>query len=190
MKKSFREWFRGSLRYLGESKNYVWAVALIFSVGILGGVIFSDSLSVLDEFLRDLVKQIEGLSTFGVILFILENNLKSSLFGIIFGVVLGIFPIISAVSNGLILGYVAKMAVLKVGVWELWRIFPHGIFELPAIFISLALGMKLGMFVFSKNRWKTFVERAVNSLIVFLCVVVPLLIVGAIIEGLLIGVYN
>jgi len=34
----------------------------------------------------------------------------------------------------------------------LWRLVPHGIFELPAVFISLGLGIKLGTFIFREYR--------------------------------------
>ena len=68
----------------------------------------------------------------------------------------------------------------------LWRIFPHGIFELPAVFISLGLGLKLGTFIFQRNKLKAFAEFFWNSLRVFLFIVLPLLIIAAIIEGSLI----
>ncbi len=185
---SFRERFKDSLRYLGESKNYIWAVILVFLAGMIIGAAFSESLGFLDEMLKELVSQIEGLGTIGTILFILENNLKSALFSIVLGAALGVFPVISALSNGMIFGYVAKLTAIEIGALELWRVLPHGIFELPAIFIALALGIKLGMSVFSEKKTETFLTRAMHSLILFVTVVVPLLIVAAIIEGILISV--
>ncbi|MEI6731787.1 MAG: stage II sporulation protein M, partial [archaeon] len=71
-----------------------------------------------------------------------------------------------------------------------WKIVPHGIFELPAIFVSLGLGIKLGAFVFGPERKKEFVRRALASLKVFVYVVLPLLIIAAIIEGMLIFLYK
>ena len=35
---------------------------------------------------------------------------------------------------------------------DLFRLLPHGIFELPAIFISLGLGLRFGMFIFQKEK--------------------------------------
>ncbi len=77
--------------------------------------------------------------------FIFLNNLQSSFFGLIFGVLFGIFPLIATVVNGYLLGFIASMSVEGEGFLILLRILPHGIFELPAIFISLALGLKLGI---------------------------------------------
>jgi uncharacterized membrane protein SpoIIM required for sporulation len=64
------------------------------------------------------------------------------------------------------------------------------VFELPAVFISLALGVKLGMFIFSREKGKEFMRRARNSMIIFVCIVIPLLIIAAVIEGLLISAFR
>jgi len=68
----------------------------------------------------------------------------------------------------------------------LWRILPHGIFELPAVFIALGMGLKFGGFIFQKEKIKSLREYFWNSLRVFLFVVLPLLIIAGIIEGTLI----
>lgn len=186
----FGEQFRRALGYLKESRTYVYAITLIFVCGGLLGFIFSGEFGFLDEILKGLLEQIEGLSASGIILFILQNNLKSAFCGLALGVLLGIFPVATSFFNGLVLGYVMKGVWFDSGLGRFWMILPHGVFELPAIFISLALGLKLGMFVFSKNKGVEFMERAKNSMIIFVFIVVPLLIVAAVIEGLLISLYQ
>ena len=136
--------------------------------------------------MREIVSKTEGLGTLDMILFIFNNNVKSAFFGLMFGILFGIFPLINALFNGLVLGYVFKLAWGISGVNDFWRILPHGIFELPAIFISLGLGLKLGMFFFTKNWKKELKYRFYSSLKAFIFVVVPLLVVAAIIEGFLI----
>ena len=187
---NFRVQFREALKYLKESKNYLIAIVLIFVGGMLLGFIFSSQLGFLDEILKQLIEKVKDLNTFEIILFILQNNITSTFCGIIFGVVLGIFPILASFSNGVLLGYVMKIVWFDSGVGEFWKILPHGVFELPAVFISLALGVKLGMFIFSREKGKVFMERARNSVILFVCIVIPLLIIAAIIEGLLISAYK
>ena len=91
-----------------------------------------------------------------------------------------------AILNGYLVGFVASMAVGSGGVIVLWRILPHGIFELPAVFISLGLGLKFGTFIFQKKILESFRRFLWNSLRVFLLIVLPLLIIAAIIEGCLI----
>ncbi len=187
---SFKEQIAEAARYLAESKSYIFAVAMIFVAGAVAGIAYSNQLGFLDDILKEILGKVEGLSAWGIIIFILANNIKASLIGLILGIFFGIFPVVNAFSNGLILGYVANGVVGKEGLQELWRILPHGVFEIPAVFISLALGLKLGMFVFSRSKGKELVRRARNSMIIFVLLVLPLLILAAVIEGLLISLYK
>ena len=120
--------------------------------------------------------------------FILQNNLQTSLLAVLFGIFLGIFPIVSAFSNGAIIGYVLGLSYDISGVSSWWRLLPHGIFELPAIIISISLGVKMGFTIFlpKEKRTKEFQRRIYKSMNAFLLIVIPLLIIAAIIEGLLI----
>ena len=104
----------------------------------------------------------------------------------ILGIFFGIFPLWFTLQNGYVLGFVSSISVGEAGIGSLWRIIPHGIFELPAIFISLGLGIKLGSFVFYKDSRKKFNEFLKNSLRVFIFIVIPLLVLAGIIEGFLI----
>ena len=99
---------------------------------------------------------------------------------------LGIFPIFNAVFNGILLGYVYSKAVPIAGYFVIWRVLPHGIFELPAIFIALGLGVHLGASFFGKEKIKTLSKRFRLSFKAFLTVVLPLLVIAAIIESLLV----
>jgi uncharacterized membrane protein SpoIIM required for sporulation len=65
-------------------------------------------------------------------------------------------------------------------------LFPHGIFEFPAIVISLGFGLRLGMFVFSKNVKEEFFKRSEQGIKVFIFLVLPLLFIAALIEAALI----
>lgn len=189
-KDNFRAQFKEALKYLKGSKNFILAIVLIFLGGILFGFIFSGQLGFFDEILKEIAEKVNGLDTFETILFILKNNITVSIMGIVLGIFLGIIPILLSLYSALSLGYVFKIVWLESGVSEFWKILPHGVFELPAVFISLGLGLRLGMFIFSRNKGKEFISGAKNSLILFVCIIIPLLIIAAIIEGLLIAVYK
>lgn len=178
-----------SLKYIKESRFYVYAAVVLFFASTLIGFLFSENFLFLEDFLRGLVDQTRGLSLPQLILFIFFNNVQSSLFGLFFGVFLGVFSILVVVLNGVVVGYVLERAWQFSGVSDFWRLFPHGIFELPAVFISLGLGIKLGFFIFDKAPKRAFVYRIYHSALVFLFVVIPLLISAAIIEGILISLY-
>jgi len=187
-KKSCLEYYKDSWEYIKESKNYIYFVTIIFLFfGLVGFVFpnfFVDQIKLLVE---QLLKQTEGLNNFSLINFIFFNNLKASFFGLVLGILFGFIPIILAVVNGYVLGFVSNYAVKNAGFLSLFSLLPHGIFELPAIMISIGLGVKLGMFFFSKNSDKEFMRRVILSLKVFIFVIIPLLIIAAIIEGTLIS---
>jgi len=182
--------FAKGFDYLKESRRYVYFIFFLFVFGGLAGFFFPDNFTFIDETLRNLVGRVEGLNTIELTIFIFTNNSISAFSGLVIGIFLGIMPIFSSLFNGVVLGYVFNGVAQLNGYGDFWRILPHGIFELPAIFISLGLGVKLGMFIFSKRRWKEFERRFVNSLFVFVTIVLPLLIVAAIIESILIVLYR
>jgi len=181
--------YKDSWNYLKESKNFIYSIVGVFSIFALIGFFVPASeevTKIILEFIKNLLEQTKGMSQGELIKFIFVNNLQGSFFGLFFGIILGIFPVFVAIANGYVLGFVGAMSVEAEGVFVLWRLLPHGIFELPAIFISLGIGLKLGSFVFQKEKIKSFRKYFWNSLRVFLFIIIPLLIIAAIIEGSLI----
>lgn len=71
------------------------------------------------------------------------NNWRAATLMMALGPLLGLFPLIGLLINGSLVGVIVGLMsdrplILMVS------ILPHGIIELPAIFISAAFGMKLG----------------------------------------------
>jgi stage II sporulation protein M len=186
---SIIEQYKKSWQYIKDSKKFIFFIIAFFSLFAIIGFLFPLPQNLYDKlisFIKQLLEQTKNMSQQELIQFIITNNVKSTFFGIIFGVLLGIYPLVSALANGYILGFVAFLSVSTDGIISLWKIFPHGIFELPAIFISLGLGLKMGTFILKKKKIYTFRSYLLNSIRVFLLVVLPLLIIAGIIEGTLI----
>ena len=179
--------FKVSLKYLRETKNYIWTAFFLFLIfgliGFLFPIFFEEQIL---DLIKELIAQTEGLGTFGLTKFIFLNNIKSSFFSMALGIFLGIFSFLILIVNGYVLGFVASKSVAVEGILVLWRLLPHGIFEIPAVMISAGLGLKLGAYLFVKHKKGDFKQWLLNSLRVFLFIVVPLLIIAAIIEGILI----
>jgi len=208
--------------YIKESSKYIYSSILLFLVFALLGFVFRENLSFLRKLLEDIISQTLGLDSFELIFFIMQNNILTALYSILLGAALSIFPIVSAASNGAIIGYVLGISYDTVGIGIWWRLIPHGVFELPAIFISFGLGIKLGFsfilpyfrhywkrdrlmvvigalflplilltFLFNKKlgatQFKNLKRNFYKSINTFLMVIIPLLIIAAAIEGLLIG---
>jgi len=197
MKKEFnlKNQYIKSWNYIKQSRNFIWCIVLIFLIFTVLGFLFPTPefiRKLIIDFLKSILEKTKGFYVQDWISFIFLNNLQSSFFGLLFGLFFGIYPILGAIANGYVLGFVGNMAVSEVGLLSLWRIFPHGIFELPAVFISLGLGMRIGIVtiqkLFQKKKIRTFQYYLLNSLRVFFYVVIPLLIIAALIEGVLISI--
>ena len=183
-----RYYFFDGLNYISESRRFIFIVIAVFLFFGLFAFIIPGPFKILDPILRGLVDKTEGLNIGQMIVFILNNNLQSAVLGFVLGIFFGIFPFVNGIVNGSVLGYVFSRLYSVSGFSEFWRILPHGIFELPAIFISLGLGVRLGASFFSgKDITNNLRERFVRGGRAFVLVVIPLLVIAAVIEGLLIG---
>ena len=182
-KHEFAEIFNDSWDYVKEQKRFIYAVALIFFASAILGFAYAENLIFLDDLIKEIIEKTSDLDYIEMIWFIFSNNVTSSLFALFLGLFFGIFPLFNSLFNGTLLGYVYSKAIVFEGYFVIWRLFPHGIFELPAVFISLGLGLHLGVALFGKNKRETIIERSKKSLRVFLSVIVPLLILAALIES-------
>lgn len=185
LKKEYQE----SWEFIKDSKNFLWVVlGIFFFFSVLGFFITpSETFSkMILDFIKELLSKTQGMSLFQLMRFIFFNNVQSSFFGMVFGIFLGILPFISVIANGYLLGFASHLAVQEAGVFSLWRILPHGIFELPAMFISFSLGLRLGFSVFNKKKFGSLEKNFLSSIKAFALIVFPLLIIAAIIESSLI----
>ena len=166
---------------LKEAKKYIFAVIVIFVAGILSAIV----IPLLGERLLSLF--LEYLKTFkygqkdflGLLIAIFCQNALSAFFAIVFGFFFGLVPIFGAVVNGIAAG-----AVLNLNPLNFFKLLPHGIFELPAIFIAWGLGMWCAGGLFHSPRLDTITFRVKRSLNIYLSIIVPLLIIAAIVEVL------
>jgi stage II sporulation protein M len=160
-KNFFIENYRKSWEYIKESRNFIYTILIIFLLfAFLGAFVpvpeFLEQQIL--EFIEELLRRTAEMSQGELMSFIFLNNLQSSFFGMILGIALGIFSAINSIFNGYILGFVSSRAVYEEGIFVLWRLLPHGIFELPALFLSLGLGLKLG-FPFIYKYFKYYKKR-------------------------------
>ena len=179
--------------YLKESKKYIYFATIIFFVFALIGFFVMPPEAVTKQildFLNQILERTQGLSATELISFIFFNNLQTSFVGMSLGVLFGLFPLFSLMFNGYILGFVAAMSMKSQGALVLLKLLPHGIFELPAVLISLGIGLKLGSFMFYKDKVKTLTRFLISSLKVFFYISIPLLLIAGIIEGTLISLFS
>src|SRR3989338_3823979 len=102
--------FKEAKSYLKESLSYIYFAVLIMLVGAILGFVYRSQLTFIDDIIRKLILETAGMNGIEITFFILQNNLQTSLLAVLFGVFLGIFPIVSAFSNGAIIGYVLGLS--------------------------------------------------------------------------------
>lgn len=186
---SLKEEYKKSWEYIKDSRNFIYVVMILFFVFLLVGFFVPAPQVIQDkimDFIKELLEQTKNMSQSELIRFIILNNVKSTFFGIALGIFFGIYPVVGTIVNGYLLGFVSLLSVNNGGIITLLKLFPHGIFELPAVFIALGLGLKLGTFIFKKDKSKSFKEYLINSIRIFFLIILPLLILAGIIEGSLI----
>jgi len=172
-------------------KPYLLILALIFVAAFLVGVLAPSSIrQQMTEAFRVVVDNYRGLSGGKLFFTILLHNVMASIFILISGVIVGIIPTFALGANGFVLGVVYRQVAEVVGFWKAaLKVLPHGVFELPALLITAAYGLWLGVMVVRRIRGKEstllrfHIEHAFRR---YFAVVFPLLIVAAGIETVLI----
>ena len=185
-------------KYLYELRYFLGIVVTLFLLAMVLGYIVNetspDTAKSLLSGLQDKASELSDQPPLLMMLGIFANNVFGALVALVFGLAAGIFPLFFVISNGMVVGVVLQMLVAKLGAGMgvlvfLLGILPHGIFELPAIFISTAIGLKLGYLVIVSiiKRRDLFTGELLNGLLIFLFWVVPMLLVAAAIETFVTG---
>lgn len=182
-----KKYYKEAWEFFKNSKNYLIMAVVVFVlfglIGFLFPIFFEEEIF---NFIKELSLMLEDYNTLELIGYIFYNNIRSSFLAMILGLGLGLFPLFAAITNGYLIGFISRYSVEASGWLILWRLLPHGIFELPAIILSIGIGFRLGISIFRLKR-KQMKELFFKSLRFFVFVIFPLLVAAAIIEGLLIG---
>ena len=120
-------------------------------------------------------------SPLSLFVFLVANNALIALLGTFSGILFGIVPAILLCLNGYMLGDIAGMIITESGIYQLVLSYlPHGLFEIPSIILSLGFGIS-GYAVLQEKKTKQFFH---DGAIVYLGLIFPLLLAGAVIETL------
>ncbi len=182
-KKNIKDFYAGALTDLRGARNYIYLGMAVYVIGLLFGLLFPGRFAIFLDSFRKLAARFAGRSLPVLIVMIFLQNLFASFISIWAGALFGLVPLGAAATNGILMGVVLAAAKGKFG-QSLWKLIPHGIFEMPAVFISWGLGIWLGAWLFRRRREVTFRERAGRAYRIFLATVLPLLLTAAVIEGL------
>lgn len=141
--------YRNDLDYLMDIKIHILVIMLVFFLSTASGFIHS---SMDSEYAKQSLIEINGLlsiikdlSPSDIMLLIFFNNAVKSLVILMLGIGFGVMPLVFVAYNGYILGVIMHVVAYERGfTFFMSAIIPHGIIELPMIFISAAIGLKIG----------------------------------------------
>ncbi|MBI4438916.1 stage II sporulation protein M [Candidatus Woesearchaeota archaeon] len=164
-------------------------------VGVLGIILMSAVAGfyfpgLFGEAKQEIVQEIVGLTAgkgfLELALVIVANNLRVAAVGILLGVFFGVVPVVAAVFNGYFMGVVLRDSWSGFGPGIFLFLVPHGVFEIPALALSFALGFRLGFWfrVTRKSAW--FASKLKDYAAVFAYIIAPLLVAAGFIESYLI----
>ncbi len=188
MKKQFRAigdfWRAEYGRYVGMTAA---AFLVLLVLAYIAGRLFPDiPVSVISAFNEDIAGSgiVQEDGSFNV-LALFTNNLRAMVLGVLYGFIPFLYlPALALGVNAAILGMLASLID---GQWLLLAagILPHGIFELPALFLSLAAGLclckNINVYI-RKNEKGIMKPLLLNILRVVVLLVLPLLVIAAVME--------
>jgi stage II sporulation protein M len=179
--------------YLKRLYPYLKRSLVIFGSGIVIGLMsvthFPEVAGHFESSVVGFVKIFRGLSRLELAAAIFLNNALKTLLGIVLGSLFGIIPVVFLLANGIALGVVFSLSVQSRGPWlSLMSILPHGILELPAVFLGTSIGLMVGSHAVKRlfGRVETTLRgELVRGLQFFCTVILPLLLAAALVEAFL-----
>jgi stage II sporulation protein M len=124
------------------------------------------------------------MDVFGLLSFIIINNVSKSLVFMLAGFIFGIPSLFFTVLNGFFIGWIVLTFGRDYGFFFVTvGLLPHGIIEIPAILLSMAMGMGLGYSLINRLRGRGGLIRDFRSALGFyMRTLVPMLFLSAVIE--------
>lgn len=165
-------------------------LAVLFAAALPAGYLVRiPALEGLGKALGDLSGPYGGMAGGSLFLLVLANNVFASLLLLSFGVLAGVVPVISVAFNGFFLGLVFRLLAGTTGhAAAAARLLPPALFEVPALLVTAAYGLWIGIGAVRRFRGKeapSLGEQMRHAVERYFALVFPLLIAAACIETFL-----
>jgi stage II sporulation protein M len=176
--------------YLGRLKPYLATSLVLFGAGIVIGLMIMQRHPLFAGYFEDtlaaFVKRFAGMTRIQLAAAIFLNNAVKTLFAIALGAFVGIIPAIFLLANGVAVGVAWSLSSEARGPWlSLLSLLPHGLLELPAVFLGTSIGLMIGHMALKRltGRGEAVVAAELAQALRYFCtVIVPLLIAAALVE--------
>jgi stage II sporulation protein M len=177
--------------YLGRLLPYVTASLTFFALGMILGLIAVQRIPDLREgfaqTLADFTRMFADMPRWKLAGAIFLNNSLKTLAALVLGTALGIVPGVFLLANGAALAVAVSLSIQTRGLGHsLLSILPHGVLELPAVFLATSVGLMLGVGVMKGLRGRPDApvgEEILCGLKFYCTVVLPVLLLAALVEA-------
>lgn len=181
---------KGFIGYVSFIWPYLLFITFVFFGSLVTGYISAEHFPSMADALREsFSSRFESLMTmspFYIMFAIFLNNAFVSLLFLVLGLALGVLPVLFIAFNGYVVGVIAYLVGQERGLlFILLGLLPHGILELPMVFLAASIGLRLGHQVFSAliGRPTQIKREFKEGLTFYFHWILPVLLVAAIIEA-------
>ncbi len=190
-----KEQYKKTFHFIGKDMRWIvlGTVVIFIALIVLTDLFFMKHTDMMTQLLQEFQETLKDIAPDGTIsaplLFL--NNLKACLIAMATGLIPFLFiPVLVLGVNAAVMGAVAsmyRMAGMSVVSMYLFGILPHGIFELPAILLSISMGLYLCYCLVKRiceGRYnRGIVKEALSNMVrTLLTLIIPLLAIAAVIE--------
>lgn len=173
--------------------HFIWPYVLIITfvffgalfVGYTSAANFPNMADTLMEGFSTRFAPLLAMPPLFIMLGIFLNNAFVSLLFLVLGLALGVLPVLFIAFNGYIVGVLSYIVSQERGLLFIFlALLPHGILELPMVFLSAGIGLRLGHQVFSAliGRPTEIKKEFKEGLRFYFRWILPLLFLAAIVE--------
>ncbi len=177
--------------YFSRNKLLIIVAAILLVISAFLGVIFSEFIKTyLLEIIKEMILDIpENPTVIDEAVYLFQNNIRANIIIMLGGFIFSILSVMAVILNGVIIGFTYTLVnplQYVVG------IIPHGIFELPAVILSLVGAFNITKLEINlldalfKHRLKEEIGNSktiVKDIILTFIIIFVLLIIAATIEA-------
>jgi stage II sporulation protein M len=176
------------ISYIIELRAEIAVIAIVFVIfavaGFFAGLNYQNTQGTTAPSSTDNTPNTVSLTTISSIIGIVISNVVGCLMASILGLALGFVPLLFAITNGLTIGMLVGSTLPKTNIFLLLAaVVPYGVFEIPAVLLSSAIGLRLGYSLIKRVMGKKgLLIEVQKGLKIFIFWVLPLIILAAIIQ--------
>lgn len=176
-------------------KKWLFGISVLFVLCVIGGIFTPSRSLIMDTIAGFLGDRFNDPTPTAFVLIILVNNVIVLLVSFVLSPFFGVVPVLTIILNGWVVGvFAAELAARESLGLVLAGLLPHGIIEIPALFIGEAAALSFGVAamgsLFSADHRARFLpslRRSLKYLGLACALLVPAALIEVFVTPLLLG---